>query len=143
VRSEVAALRDVRRQFRLEIGNVNSGGYGVLWIIETRSGVVAFSNVFSARRLTSKKIPRAEWLRFLRALGEKDQTGSCRSDLSVDDGSAYFGTIALGQGVQKFAVYGFVPFPPTPAAKNLYLHLSPCSEIILAAYSLMRSAHPS
>lgn len=140
VRSEVAALRDVRRQFRLEIGNVNAGGYGVIWIVETKSGVIAFSNVFSARHLVSKKISQSEWRRFLRALGEKDQVVSCKSDLSVDDGSTYFGTIALGKGVKKFAVYGFVPFPPTPTAKDLYLRLSPCSEMILAAYFLVRSA---
>ncbi|HTG32905.1 MAG TPA: hypothetical protein VLB76_08215 [Thermoanaerobaculia bacterium] len=141
VRGKVKEFRDVRRQFRLEIGNVNAGGYGVIWVIETKSKVVAFSNVFSMRHLTSPKITQAEWRQFLRVIGEKNQVAGCKSDLSVDDGSAYFGTIALGQEVKKFAVYGFVPFPPTPTAQNLYLHLSPCSEIILAAYSLVRSAH--
>jgi len=143
VRSEVAAISGVRNQFRLEVGSVNAGGYRVIWIVETRAGVVAFSNMFSARHLTTQRISKAEWRRFVTTLGENEKSIGCISDLSVDDGSAYFGTIASGQEVKKFAVYGFLPFPRAPAAQDLYARLSPCSEIIWAAYSLVRSAHLS
>src|SRR4051794_17603434 len=40
VRSEVAAISGVRNQFRLEVGNVNAGVYSVIWIVETKAGVV-------------------------------------------------------------------------------------------------------
>ena len=88
VRKKIESIQNVRRQFRLEIGNVNAGGYGVIWAVEDDSGVTVFSNVFSAHQLISGHVTQVEWEKFLSLLAQHRHAINCKSDLSVDDGSS-------------------------------------------------------
>jgi hypothetical protein len=140
VRNLVADLDAPKRQLRIEVGNINAGTYRVAWIVETDSSVVAFFNVFSGGNLKRATVPRDEWDKVLRIIiAKQGELTRCKSDLAVDDGSSYFGIIAVGQKVQKFAVYGFIPFPPGPGTEELYGRLAPCSEIVKGIYSLLPS----
>ena len=140
VRELVEELPEARRQFRLEIGNVNVGVYHVVWIVETNEEIVALSNVFSgresAREVQRVRVAPSDWQKLLGLLTEhKEGVAGCRSDLSVNDGSSYFGTISLDGSTQQFAVYGYVVFPGEPAETEATS--PPCCEIVYAAYELV------
>lgn len=137
VRKMVAGLHGAGRQARIEVGNINAGTYRVAWIVETDSSIVAFSDVFSGGKLRRTTVPRDKWDRLLRIIAEQGDLTRCKSDLAVDDGSSYFGTIAVEQSVQEFAVYGFIPFPPDSGTEEVYQRLAPCSEVVKATYSLL------
>jgi len=139
VRSLVADLQGIQRQVRIEVGNTNAGTYRVAWIVETESSVVAYSDVLSRGKLRHATVSRGEWDKLLRTIAEQGELTRCKSDLAVDDGSSYFGTIAAGRSVQKFAVYGFIPLRSDPGTEELYQRLTPCSEVIKAIYSLLSS----
>jgi hypothetical protein len=139
VRNLVRSLRGIKRQVRIEVRNVNMGTYRVVWLVEYESGVRAISNVFSAGKLVQTNVPKNAWGEFLKFLASRGRVSGCQSDLAVDDGSSYFGTIAADGMVQSFAVYGFVPVPRRPDDNAIYKKLAPCSEFVEAVYSLLPS----
>jgi hypothetical protein len=136
VREMVAELPEARRQFRLEIGNVNMGVYQVVWVVETEKEVVAFSNVFSGREMQRVHVPPARWEKLLDLLtASREKVAGCRSDLSYSDGTTFFGTISVDGPPRQFAFYGGVTFPGEPA--ETAATSPPCGEIVYAAYELV------
>jgi hypothetical protein len=140
VRRHVSALPGIERQFRLEVGNINTGRYEVVWIVETSKEVTVFSNAYPARKLSRAKARRTDWDGLLQDLSALREATTCASALEVSDGSAYFGSFAVGSNLKKFAVYGIVTLPRSTNSERLYSQLSPCSEIILKTYELAQSA---
>jgi hypothetical protein len=141
VRELVAELPEPRRQFRLEIGNVNVGVYQVVWVVETEEEVMAFSNVFSGREIQRVRVPPAQWAKLLDLLtASQEKVAGCRSDLSFDDGSGYFGTISVDGSTRQFAFYGNVSYPEEPT--EVQGMAPPCGEIVYAAYELVWPAKP-
>ncbi|HTG33120.1 MAG TPA: hypothetical protein VLB76_09330 [Thermoanaerobaculia bacterium] len=142
VRRKISTLKGIKRQFRLEIGNINSGGYHVVWFVETDRGIAVFSNMSSRRQVLRGSLQQSEWIELLNKISELKKDVRCKSDLGVSDGSSYFGILASNSSVKSFAVYGAIPFPRTSTAEDLYFRLSPCSEIVLKAYALAQTAIP-
>jgi len=127
-----------RREIRLEVGNVNANNCRIAWIVETDSGVTAFSTLFS-HDLVRLSISREDWNKTVSVAQEAAQGAQrCGSDLRVDDGSVYFGALALGGATQRFAMYGLILFPQNPKYEDLYRTTKPCSQIVLATYALVK-----
>jgi hypothetical protein len=139
VRRQVSALAGIKSQFRLEIGNINSGSYEVVWVVETNAEISVFSNVFSPLHVVHAATSRSKWEYLLLELSKLKRANACKSAVEVSDGSSYFGTFASGSRVESFAVYGAITFPRATTSDRLRVQLFPCSEIILRAYELAQS----
>ena len=108
------------------------GTYRVAWIVESDAGIIAISNVFSAGKLVQVNVSKDAWGELLAFIGGRGRVSECQSDLAVDDGSSYFGTIAVDGTVQNFAVYGIVPVPRRSGDQKIYEKMAPCSDFVEA-----------
>ena len=140
VRSRISDLGIVQRQLRLEIGNVNSEIYRVIWVAETtREEIIAYSNVFSAGKLERRVVQRAAWEGLISMWqAERMKLKRCQSDMRVDDGSSYFARLTIAGSTEEFAFYGYVPSPVYPEDSGLIEATAPCGKLVSAVYALVR-----
>lgn len=136
IRQLSSALPKENGQLRLEIGDERNRQYKVIWIVGLKEGAIAYYSL-GARRVERQLISQSAWQKLVDHISSLGASlDSCKSNLSIDDGSSYFGSLDLQGHKAQFATYGINYFPlRTTEQKNLAKALAPCTEFVDAMFS--------
>jgi hypothetical protein len=105
VRREVAGIAGpVEAQIRVEFGTVAGTTYEVIWIVQVANNVTLLSNTNG--KLHSEALPYEEWKRLVQTVAQvRGWTQPSAADYATNDGTAFFVSIWLPEGVGQFAIY--------------------------------------
>ena len=99
----------------------------MVWLRDTGKKVVALVST-DGSEVDQFTISASTWstlLEKVRVLSLKLPT--CKSDLTISDGSSYFGSLDLDGSTSQFAVYGLNFFPDvTPTQREYTRQMAPC-----------------
>lgn len=131
IRLLASALPPGRSEIRLEIGNENAGAYRVIWLRDIGDRVVVLVSM-DGGKVDQRTIAATAWVSLVANVRDSvPLLPACKSDLTVSDGSSYFGSLHLNGQSTQFAVYGLNFFPDVSATQRKYSReMAPCKAFV-------------